>query len=304
MIFTLAFIAGVHAITCKPYTCDFYDEIKDKEICYRMNDDKSKIILKECVGRYSTCTSPDKWDESDQKCEDWYNIRRWASESLKEYIEYTYLIEDQTCVPNDLSEICNPNDSLVCHCQKGTICNCIKGKSEGEACSKGEPCKSGYVCNLEVCVLMYSMNPGDVITDSNACPVGTRIIQRLNEQICGLKNKTYGSLPKKCQENSDCTGDDGSTTVPCICGINYGGESFCSLQAGDPDNATWKEAVRDRNWDSEVYYEFLVTYYPYIQGDLPECLTNVWKDFGEFSKGDPDMASVMGISLLLSLIIL
>jgi hypothetical protein len=301
MIFTLPFLAGVYAITCTKYTCDFYNEL-EVGVCYK--DMTDRILLKECPDTYSSCPPPDQWSGREHRCKEWNNVRRWGSETLEEYIEYETLPEGSFCDPDDIYQICNLDADLVCHCPKRSSCKCTLGASEGEHCSEDIPCSSGYVCNHEECVLKYSMDPGDVVTDKDACPVGSPIIQRLDEMICDLQTKTYGSLPKTCVEDSDCTGDDGITIKPCICGINIEGTSYCSLHEGDDDFITWKYAVRDDDWDVEVYYEFLVSYYPYIQGDLPECLPNVWKDFGEFFKGDPDIAKWIGLGVMSLLIII
>jgi len=258
------------------------------------------LLLKPCNGKRSTCPiSAENLQAIQLDCEDWVDYQMWASDSWEDYLEYSLKGLGETCEPGSPFLQCDYNDDLVCYCNGS--CTCVEGKDPGEECtSYGIPCIDKYVCNLKECTLHYSLTFGDQIDTEEACSGGNMKLNYDGVGLCIVGYETFGELPRKCTSNLDCISYNGLEYVDCVCGLNEEGDSYCDLHFEDEPMLNLREAEEDRDFEDQVYYRFLTENYPILQGTLPECLPNVWKDFGAYN--DEDWARTLQSSLVMILL--
>jgi hypothetical protein len=283
--FWALFASAALASDCTPGHC-VWGEDYDDGICMTRTDEYLKF--KACPGLRTSCPiSKDTLKQSEIKCDYWYDYQMWASESWKGYLEFSLKALGETCEPGNNLMQCSASDGLVCYCSNSSNCSCVDGISPGDECSTyGVPCVDNYVCNLKVCTLHHSLQYGDQVDNADACSGGNLKYNYDRTGLCLVGYETFGGLPKKCTTDLDCISNNGLNYSECVCGLNEEGDSYCSLQFEDEPMMDMRKAEENADFEDYVYYRFLVENYPLLQGTMPECLPNVWKDYGVYLEED------------------
>ena len=294
MLLYLFFSAALGA-TCPIYTCN-YNQSLDYNECVKFDSLANTYTLTPCPNRYLSCPHPANWSES-EFCENWNNVRRWTAQSSSEYLEYQVKQENEQCELVNSIDPCQ--EGLVCNCS-GSSCKCTTTLQEGDNCSNSTlVCKETQVCSMGKCVERYSLPEGEEADNVEACKVGASLISGNNFTFCSMPRESFGTLPVKCETDQDCISTVGTVYTKCKCGITTDGTGYCELHEGDEPKRNFKYAIKNKDWEQLVYWKFVTENWPYIQGSVPECLANVWKDYNEYQKGEPDQASYLLLSALL-----
>lgn len=270
---------------CMPAYCG---ETSKTDYCMEYSKDSDSYLMQSCLMENYTCPHPSHMSEEyPLQCEYWIDKRFWDSSSWKEYYQYTVLGKESNCDPYGLVSVCDKSKDLVCYCSSDS-CKCVAGLEYGEDCETNPtPCIPGFVCSNKICTKMYSVKAGDEATNSLACEGGGPLVILEDKFICRQGPKTLGGIPKPCSNNNDCISDTGSETTECVCGLNTDGQGYCKLHFSDSPMVNWRNSARDQNYKLEIYWKFMSVNYPYLQGNLGDCLGTVWKDFYEYKLGEP-----------------
>ena len=134
-------------------------------------------------------------------------------------------------------------------CDPGYICYreefdfyCTKQPDFGAPCRgfiDDSICRNDAVCGMNTCVPWFSLPNGAYTISAYAayaCASGfyTTIPGRSDIVICAKAPKSPASqLPRLCVPGSLCHSSDGQFSLPCQCGLNPSGSSFCPLFPGD-----------------------------------------------------------------------
>lgn len=294
------FPAG-RAISCPSVVCkDFGTESSE---CLQAG---STYNIQDCADPDYTCPHPSNIvSGANLQCELWVDKRLWESDSREDLYNYETLTDREECDPYELTSVCDAAQNLLCYCPEGT-CYCEKGLLEGKNCQGSDiPCVSGYACSNSKCTLMYSLEAGEESTNELVCRTGGPLIPGESSFICKEGITTPGGVPKTCSSDNDCTASDGATAAHCQCGMNSEGASYCELHYSDEPLEKLRAASRDKDYQQELYWDFVSTNWVYLQGEVPTCLGNVWKDYGAHSESERSSSSATSLfsSSILLLII-
>ncbi|CAG9324372.1 unnamed protein product [Blepharisma stoltei] len=284
------------ALSCPVYTCALDTDPLPGNKVYTFDSASNQYTMQACQYSYLTSDHPKNWGTEDGYCKDFPDIRRWASRTYQEYYEFILLGEYTICDPDSTSKLCDYNSNLECYFNStmGSYA-CGKTLNSGDDCASSvAPCPYSHVCNLGRCVEMFTLSLGDEANNVKACPGGTELKKVEEKKVCDIAPASFGSIPKKCQSSDDCANYFTTDLTDCVCGINSEGQSYCQLFPGDDPYLKYYEAVKTRTFDDMVYWQFVSENYGYLQGSIPECLSNVWKDYGEYIKVDQNNAFLLG----------
>lgn len=270
------------AQTCTPAKCVWGEDTDD--ICMSRTDEA--LLLKSCSGQRNTCPiSAESLKGSELRCEYWLDYQMWASDSWTDYLEFSLKDLGETCEPDSLLSQCDYGSDLVCYCSPE--CICVEGIKSGDECSTfGVPCVVNNVCNLKECTFHYTLGFGDQVDNVDACSGGSVTYNYDGTGLCIVGYETFGGIPHKCTTDLDCISFNGLKYSECVCGLNEEGDGYCSLHFEDQPMIDLRQAQEDKEFEDQVYYRFITENYPLLQGTLPECLPNVWRDYGAFFDGD------------------
>ena len=193
-------------------------------------------------------------------------------------------------------------DCPIAQCQPLSVGECAKKESgkvhiNGYGCTKDKTCLASEFENWyssSETVLMCTDEP-ESSSSSNDVECGTRD----KNQMLAKANGEYVLHPKRCNSDSDCLLQNGSTS-PCKCGLD--GYSYCSPQ--------WGSEVFDDYWeycdagDGKVkfeiyeYYRDLHDNYPYFIL-APDCARNIIEELkGLATKPDCAVLAAVVLSLI------
>ncbi|CAG9323822.1 unnamed protein product [Blepharisma stoltei] len=273
------------SLSCYQMSCDGKINSTSSNCVEFMSDHYS---LKPCSHSNYTCPHPSHISTSTSlKCEYWIDKSLWDASSEQDYYGYSVVGKGDPCDPYGLVSTCDRDKNLVCYCPYGT-CTCVAGLKYGENCAvDSTPCIDGYICSQKICTLKYSVKAGQNATDERACATGGPLVINGEYFTCKSAVVTAGTLPKSCSTNNDCISADGTDYSTCLCGMNTDGQAYCKLHYSDEPMINWREAARDGDWPRQIYWEFMSVNYPYLQGNIPSCLSTTWRDYGVYSNGEP-----------------
>lgn len=282
------------AISCYPVQCaNSTSEYGDACLIY--SNFRWEVNI--CSNSSYTCPHPSIRNYlSTLYCEEWVDTVYWDSSSWEDFYGYSVLDKGEVCDPYGLASSCNYKDDLVCHCSELYTCECVEGLAYGDECDGSYPCKPGYVCSSKVCTQMYSVMPGERATDDSACTEGGPLVVLDGYFECPEGDKTTADLPQKCTSDSDCLGTSDETTK-CVCGLDTSGSGYCTLHNADlPMQNLWV-AQRDYDYEAEIYWKFYTVNYPYLQGDIPTCMSITWRDMTAYLETDLTTSAALGLGV-------
>jgi hypothetical protein len=286
------------AYSCPAVVCQNTSTVSN---CMEYNSKTSSYSMQACSLANYTCPNPVHMSKSYALvCEYWIDSRYWVSSSWSQYYQYAILEKNSNCDPYGLVSVCDSSKGLVCYCPFGT-CYCTDGLKYGDDCyTNPVPCMSGYTCSNKICTLMYSVPPGSRATNSLACQGGGPLVVSSGSFVCRKGPQSLGGIPKMCKVDNDCVSDTGNEITSCLCGLNTDGQGYCQLHFGDLPMVNWRQAQRDGNYKQQIYWEFISLNYPYLQGNLPQCLGDVWRDFYQYKQ--QEVGSTTSFSVFISII--
>lgn len=169
-------------------------------------------------------------------------------------------------------------------CNVGLMCEnigengtCEPQIAPGKTCATwiyDENCANGYVCINEVCVGMFSLPNGAIVSSdygSEACSSGFfEVFDAFPERgYCApAPTSPVSMMPIACQPGSMCYSADGRWSTPCQCGINPSGDAYCPVFPGD-----------------DLYQNFLSLFKQYLVQSNPSSCHEL--DFGNQPCGAP-----------------
>ena len=285
---------------CRKYTCDGA-ELLPGNVCMSYNETRDVYVLSPCDSTITTCPNPRTWGTASAiTCTEWVTRKVFSSDTFEDYYDSVLLLNlGDLCDEQEFQNICDYNNGLVCGCAPAN-CTCVTGTAEGGNCTATTPpCLPGYVCSNNICVLMYSVPAGETATDERACVGGGPLIDSYFSTTCRSPSETMGGFPRACTHDRDCLGTD-NTYSHCICGLNDEGQAFCDLHFNDDPMVQYRNAFSNYVYKDSVYWFFIMHNYPFIQGTVPNCLRNVWREFGEYKRALTGGKHLVLSALLLS----
>ena len=271
------------------------------EMCYRYSNSDDTIQISNC-GLNEVC----EFDQMDLNQD--YDLTSPGMYCRPQNYLSTLKFPGETCVVKQecLSGLCS---SQVCeglplsspctdysNCAPGLICSnshCVQQRAKGSPCTMDDDCTNDALCFQGKCVGYFSQAVGTFpVQNDYLCESGFA-----DKQECKLAPANKANPDSPCYSDHDCPLNDGQDGS-CFCGMNTDGTPFCGSQPGDPEFATYKNALvkviatsitchynisysrrcpaQERNPDFSTYItaRYIYRYRPSIIG-IPSCVFEV-----------------------------
>jgi hypothetical protein len=225
--------------TCPKFACGFVNDT-DLELC--AVNDNGNIKMKVC-----------RSDQTDF-CD--FKINQPSSNCAEKFVSLYSLTPGDPC---DTDEMCISKKCNLGHCvgmQAGEMCatdnDCNPGlycsqrlkcealQTQGKKCGPVDgPCMNELACTLGSCISIGSLADESPSDNMLACKSLFTMVDKNGVMKCHSqpKSTTGSSSPTECTLGSMCTYkfDSGTETltIPCKCGANKDGKSYCHQGVGN-----------------------------------------------------------------------